>query len=253
MADEPYSYSGKLDYLCRLARDRRLTQAAIAVATVLVDHANKETGQCFPSVATIIARAGVPKTTTIRALRLLEEAGWIAADKRNGAVTHYTLTGAMHGTGSVGGTGAISGLKRGQTGSTHGTEAVPSTEPEQKEKQKQQGKTRSRATPRVTFDQWIKSVGEDESLIPDSHPVWRYAENAGIPDEFQDLAWVAFCRKYKHSTKRYSDWARVFQNAIEGDWLRLWRFDNATGQYSLTTAGMQLQQAIATHQQRIAA
>lgn len=243
MADEPFNYSGKLDFLGRLARDRRLTQAAIAVAAVLVEHAHKETGRCFPSIPTIVASSGVPKTTAIRSLRLLTETGWVTTDKRTGAVTHYGLTSSTHGTSPVDGTRSISGLRQGQTSPVHGAKAVPPTEPEQ-EKSKSNRGTRSRARPKVTFTQWVNSVSADEDLIPADHAVNRYAEAARIPVAYLDLAWTAFSRRYEDSDKRYADWPRVFQNAVEGDWLRLWRFDNASGQYSLTTAGMQLQRAI---------
>lgn len=57
---------------------------------------------------------------------------------------------------------------------------------------------------------------------------------------FLHLAWRAFQAKYENNPKRYADWPRVFQNAVEGDWLKLWRIDQASGSYVLTTAGHQL-------------
>lgn len=138
MADEPFNYSGKLAFLRRVCVDPRLQRTAVAVAAVLIDYADKVTGVTYPSVARIVAESGVPKSTALRALRRLEETGWLTSTKRNGAQTRYVLTGVTTGTGaSVGAganwnaTGAIQNLRAGRTGPDRGTEAVPTVAPEQ--------------------------------------------------------------------------------------------------------------------------
>ena len=45
------------------------------------------------------------------------------------------------------------------------------------------------------------------------------------------------------------DWRRVFSNAVEGNWLKLWFLDGQ-GQYQLTTVGHQAKRA---HDERRAA
>lgn len=144
---EPFNYSGKLAFLRKVCCDPGLRRTDVAVMSVLVDYANVTTGVAFPSIATIVAESGVPKTTTIRALRRLEDAHWLTANKRNGANSTYTLTGSGTGAGSDTGTGAIwnqtgaiQNLRVGKTGSDTGAEAVPTPEPEQK-KAKATGRT----------------------------------------------------------------------------------------------------------------
>lgn len=139
MTGEPFNYSGKLAFLRRVCCDPRLRRTDVAVMSALIDYANPTTGRAFPSISTIVAESGVPKTTTLRALRRLEDANWLTVNKRNGASSTYTLTGSDTGTGSDAGTGAIwnqtgaiQNLRVGKTGSDTGTEAVPTPEPEQK-------------------------------------------------------------------------------------------------------------------------
>lgn len=265
MGDEAFSYSAKLAFLGRLCRDRRLNQSAIAVASVLLERANRDTGQCFPSVATIEKDSGVPKSTVLRALKALEKCGWIESTKRHGAVTHYRLTSANAGTcpdggtgpgdgaSSMTGTGAISNLRRGQTGSDHDTKVVPVSGHEKKVRAKATGETRSRASPMVTFDQWADSKGEDEMLIPGSDPVFEYARGAGIPGDFLKLAWEGFCRRYRDNPKKYRDWRRVFRNSVENNWFRYWWFNPSAEAYELTTVGIQLDQSIRARGDRAAA
>ena len=138
MADDLYNYSGKLAYLQAVCRDPRLGRSELAVMSILVEHADKAKGTCYPSIARMVETAQVSKSAAIRALRKLQEAGWIQASKRNGALTNYTLTGVIGATGVILGTGVIhaqtgviQNLHRGPTGSERDTEAVPGMTPEQ--------------------------------------------------------------------------------------------------------------------------
>src|SRR3954466_9320642 len=49
------------------------------------------TGRCFPSVRTIAAAAGTPRSTVSRHLAQLAEAGVIARQRRPGGVYAYTI------------------------------------------------------------------------------------------------------------------------------------------------------------------
>jgi len=93
----------------------------------------------------------------------------------------------------------------------------------------------------TTLTEWLKSIPDGEEAIPEDHHVFAYAKRAGIPLEFLQLAWDAFCAKYSRSAKRYADWPQVFRNAVDGNWLRLWYIDDDSGEYRLTTAGKQRQ------------
>ena len=92
----------------------------------------------------------------------------------------------------------------------------------------------------LTFTAWIKSVPAGTDAIPPDHHVFAYADRIGISREFLDLAWMAFERRYAATKKRYTDWPRVFRNAVEGNWAKLW-FLRPDGGYDLTTVGRQLQ------------
>jgi len=226
VADEPYSYSGKLTFLGRLCRDRRLTQAAVAVASVVVDHANKSTGRCFVSIKKISEDTAVPKTTTIRALKLLEATGWINPEKRFGAVTHYVLTGSigetssMHGTGAIDGTGSIDGtrptrgLQRGKTGFTHGAGPAPSMEPEQKR--------RATATGiHVRFEEFWKQYPRREAkakalAIWMKHKLDQHADaiiadvaaRIADPRQWTDPQFIPHATTYLNQQRWRDEWAR---------------------------------------------
>lgn len=246
MSDDRFNYSGKLALLLNLARDARLRQSAIAVATVLIDHANKTTGACFPNLATIVRQSRVPKTTVIRGLRKLEECGWISTDKRTGAVNNYHLqTGATAGTSSEPGTGATSNLKRGQTGSGGGTEPVPATGHEQKKKKK--ANREKHIQPKgLSYREWNEAKHEGDVLIPPDHPVFTYMRTVQLPEEFLYLTWDVFCERYRTDTKtRYEDWADTFYRSVEGNWYSLW-FIDGEGNYQLTTRGKQADRFHAT-------
>lgn len=95
----------------------------------------------------------------------------------------------------------------------------------------------------ITFRTWIESIPPGQDAIPKDHHVFRYAESVKIPIEFLELAWSWFERRYLSVAKKYKDWPKVFRNAVEGNWGRLWWIDN-DGNYALTTAGMQLKRSL---------
>jgi uncharacterized protein YdaU (DUF1376 family) len=138
--------------------------------------------------------------------------------------------------------GAIGGkrnAKRIESESLSETEAndKPSHKPLTKEKKKK------RASDDVTFREWIATIPEGADAIPTDHPVYAFAERAGIPEDFVILAWRRFERDYRDKPKRYKDWPAAFRNAVEKGWGDLWRIGR-DGQYYLTTAGEQLRRAI---------
>jgi hypothetical protein len=94
----------------------------------------------------------------------------------------------------------------------------------------------------VTLDEWLDSC---EDPIPDGHRVHSYCREAGIPNEFVELAWACFIDRYSGKPKRYRDWAHAFLDHIKGGWLNVWRIDQASNEYLLTTAGLQLQRQLA--------
>jgi hypothetical protein len=106
---------------------------------------------------------------------------------------------------------------------------------------KGKGKRVGDATPELTFLQWIKSVPEGEDAVPKEHHVFSYAAKVGIPDDFLELCWIWFEKRYSPDSKKYKDWPKHFRNAVENNWGKLWGLDTVKGEYYLTTAGKQLQ------------
>lgn len=70
--------------------DRTLTIHEKMVMICLAQHAD-ENGQCFPSVRTIATLCSISRPTAIKALRSLEQKGWIVSEKQNGKVARYAL------------------------------------------------------------------------------------------------------------------------------------------------------------------
>lgn len=97
----------------------------------------------------------------------------------------------------------------------------------------------------VGLKAWLDGVkARSEKVLPDDDPVFRYAEDVGLPREFLHLAWVEFRHRYTQpGAKRYRDWRAVFRNAVRRDWLKLWYLDGKA--YVLTTAGQQAKLALA--------
>lgn len=83
--------------------------------------------------------------------------------------------------------------------------------------------------------------------IPSGHPIFDYAAEAKIPEDFLRLQWLEFRDRYSEDgAKRYKAWATVFGKSVRGNWFKLWYFDNS-GNCALTTTGIQARN---THEAR---
>lgn len=94
----------------------------------------------------------------------------------------------------------------------------------------------------ISFPEFLKRCRDaGETPIPDSHPVFAYASEARIPNEFLALHWFEFKDRYADGKKKYTDWRKVFSNSVRGNWFRLWYAPKDGGEYQLTTDGVQAQ------------
>lgn len=84
----------------------------------------------------------------------------------------------------------------------------------------------------------------EERPLRNYAPLWRYAKDAGLSEDFVGLAWFEFCRRFlpdgTGAAKRYKDWRAAFRKYVEGNYLKLWAID-PNGEYFLTTQGRQAQ------------
>ena len=105
---------------------------------------------------------------------------------------------------------------------------------------------RAKAT---TFTAWLANIrATGQKPVSAYQPVWDYADRAGLPHDWIELAWMRFRERYerdeKASRKRYTDWRRVFLNAVEGNWLGLWCWSERDQAFRLTTQGIQAENAL---------
>lgn len=110
-------------------------------------------------------------------------------------------------------------------------------------------KDKATGKPLVTFTGWMKIIKESgEKPIPEDSPIFEYAKDAGICDDYLRLAWVEFKARYTDDSKRYKDWRAVFSKAVRGNWFKLW-WNDGNG-YQLTTLGLQNMTAMKNRDKR---
>lgn len=103
----------------------------------------------------------------------------------------------------------------------------------------EEAKTKPASKPAITFDRFLADCrAAKEKPLPESDPVFAWAEKAGIDLDFLRLAWVEFKSRYTglKKAKRYRDWRMVFGNAVRDNWFRLWYCDES-GVCKLTNQG----------------
>lgn len=103
-------------------------------------------------------------------------------------------------------------------------------------------KPKREKSPELTFTAWMERIKAAGEKPISGAPVWSYAANIGLPDEFVSLAWFKFKNRYQadanYTKKKYADWRQTFLNAVEGNWFELW-YCNKEGLFQLTTTGEQ--------------
>lgn len=107
---------------------------------------------------------------------------------------------------------------------------------------------------KVTLREWMDTFSEDEDFVPENHRVFSYAREIQLPEEFLELGWEAFRQKYQDNERtKHVDWSRSFLDHVKNpSWLSVWFIDSATGQYRLTTKGLQLQLQLTAQDRRAA-
>jgi Helix-turn-helix domain len=75
---------GRHRWLCRVARDAKLSGAALRTAVLLWELQNAEHGYAWPSLMYIATELKMHKSTVIRSLRILRAQGWITTARRGG-------------------------------------------------------------------------------------------------------------------------------------------------------------------------
>jgi DNA-binding MarR family transcriptional regulator len=71
-------------WLALVARDRKMTGAALRVAILIWEHQNVERGYAWPSLDYLARELNVFRSTITRAIKLLEKRGWITVERQGG-------------------------------------------------------------------------------------------------------------------------------------------------------------------------
>lgn len=83
--------------------------------------------------------------------------------------------------------------------------------------------------------------------VPDGHAIRTWCEEAKIPTDMLQVAWVVFREKYlndeKLKGKRYKDWAAHFATSVKDRWYGLW-FTGEDGNPAWTHTGLQRKQVL---------
>jgi hypothetical protein len=95
---------------------------------------------------------------------------------------------------------------------------------------------------KTTLSQYLEQCqAEGRKPIPDDHCSRKYAADAGISPEMIALAWFSFVDTYRDGTgkaKKYADWGLAFNNAVKGNWAKLWYVARDTGTVNWTSEGL---------------
>lgn len=110
-------------------------------------------------------------------------------------------------------------------------------------------KVREKANAGTSFAEFAAACRErGEPVISAYAPLLAYVRDAAIPMEFVEVAWAEFKRRHMvggtWAQARREDWRRSFLIAVERNAMRLWAVDRASGQYVLTSLGLQTQLAV---------
>jgi hypothetical protein len=231
-----------------------------AVLISLADNANDQ-GHCWPAIATISERTCFSKRAVIDAITWLENAGVVIADRTNGRHTSYQIDPAkfaqpvQEAHRCISRTGAAAAPKPVQLPHQPvqlAPKPVQQLHTNRKNHQEPKAGTATSTKVRsLTFEAWNASLGDQDAIQPED-PIFEWADKAGIPADFMELAWLAFVDRYSGDAKRYADWRAVFRNAVRGNWLKVWYLSQQLG-YVLTTIGEQYRRVRDAEQQEAAA
>lgn len=110
-------------------------------------------------------------------------------------------------------------------------------------------RSRKAKAERTTFATWLQGVkSRGEKPITEFKALWEYADAAGLPGEFIELAWLSFSDHYlkdeRARRKLYADWKGTFLNAVKGNYRKLWFWSDRDNAYRLTTVGQQFERAL---------
>lgn len=230
------------------------------VLIVLADYANRETGACWPSIASIAEVAMMTEDGVSRILRQLADLGLIEVRKRFSAdrrqlsnlyvlptVTSMTTEiivpenggdpsqeSGRPETGAVGDSGSPKPVIKEPV-------KIPPISPKGDNPADSKPPRVRKKSEAISLADYIAGCdASDSDYIPETCTVFDYRETIGLPMDFLKLSWLVFRDRYEGSpSKKQASWPMTFCNAVKGNWFKLWY--QGDGGWTLTTAGKQAQ------------
>jgi len=258
------------------ARNQGENLAQRAILRCLADFSNDHF-TCYPSVQTIVESSLSSRKTVMRTIKDLENLGLISVEKGDGKVNLYRLIGVEEWNRTV-----LNSLNSGDETSpmvtppefsnqSHGatptkqtsimvTPPNPQTSPmvrpevtkdlSNKRKEVKEKKINVKKI-KITLKQYLDKCEEEN--VDQLHAIsslFKWSLATGLPEEFLYIAWNGFCDMfYDNPSKVQVSWVMTFQNYVKNDYLKYWRVNSSTGEWYLTTSGIQAKLMMEAQQQ----
>ena len=195
--------------------------SAQLVLLALAECHNGETGLCCPSIKFISQLTSLDRKAIMRAIKILENGGFILVDRTDGRHNRYVLQ-----ISTVLGTGAEVGPvpKRYKTSAQKVQSQCPKgdTNLEITKKEPKGWFTQENQDTQVTQDKQEKQVKKKRSLpngFKVSESTQKWAKEKGFDRLDEHLEY--FVGYALANGRQYVDWDRAFQNAVRGNWAKL--------------------------------
>jgi len=223
----------------------------LLILLALADWCDDE-GRCFPSIAAIGRKCRIGTRQAQRHVHRMIDVGMVAVTEnvhggKPGSTRRYrinldSLTGVANVTGVKNVTGVVSDAEgchgRRETGVVDDTLTIIDTSITVK-------KVSSRKKSEITLKQFLDACKENsEQAIPETDPVFEYAETVGLDAEMIAVCWKEFKAAYLPTQKTYKDWRATFRKCVRGNWYKLW-FMREGEQAAWTSVGEQARRAAA--------
>lgn len=222
----PHGYVGKFELLSAACRDVSLSRGALAVFSVILARFNERNGCCWPGVTLIAQESCIDRRNAIRALKALEERGWIEVERAFGKSNTYKVRHPTGDTSATSDADATSGAHvtsdESVTRDTSVTELVASASLELVASAPPEYRKRTpKGTPKEK-----KHVSEEPLtlptwLSPDLWDTWCKYRKAKSGKGFTRFAEELNLRKLVALQAQGFDPKRVIENAIEMTWTGL--------------------------------
>jgi uncharacterized protein YdaU (DUF1376 family) len=92
----------------------------------------------------------------------------------------------------------------------------------------------------ITLKKYLEQCKtEGKPVLPKDSIVFKNAETLGIDQMWLRVCWLEFKSYYMDKRKTYIDWIDTFNNAVKGNYYKIW-FKDADGNMVLTSQGRSL-------------